>query len=155
MEIRRSLVRLISTIGFHILVRWHLHIESGPGRENKGNINVICSHITKSPRLKHASMIHHCRYNSTSKLYLNFIPWITALHSWFRNANVHTQGHLTGLRWMYNDNMVLTTWMNLATTGDCWNAWDWIRNLTYFKLTSRQQHPYQSPKLLWLSMIAY
>ena len=30
MEIRRSYDRLISTIGFPILVRWHLYIESGP-----------------------------------------------------------------------------------------------------------------------------
>ena len=29
-EIRRSYDRLISTMGFPILVRWHLHIESGP-----------------------------------------------------------------------------------------------------------------------------
>ena len=30
MEIRRSYDRLISTMGFPILVRWHLYIESGP-----------------------------------------------------------------------------------------------------------------------------
>ena len=30
MEIRRSYDRLISTIGFPILIRWHLYIESGP-----------------------------------------------------------------------------------------------------------------------------
>ena len=30
MEIRRSYDRLNSTMGFHILVRWHLYIESGP-----------------------------------------------------------------------------------------------------------------------------
>ena len=30
MEIRRSYDRLISTIGFPILVRWHLYIEQGP-----------------------------------------------------------------------------------------------------------------------------
>ena len=30
MEIRRSWDRLISTMGFPILVRWHLYIESGP-----------------------------------------------------------------------------------------------------------------------------
>ena len=30
MEIRRSLDRLISTMGFPILVRWQLYIESGP-----------------------------------------------------------------------------------------------------------------------------
>ena len=30
MEIRRSYDRLISTVGFPILVRWHLNIESGP-----------------------------------------------------------------------------------------------------------------------------
>ena len=30
MEIRRSYDRLISTVGFPMLVRWHLHIESGP-----------------------------------------------------------------------------------------------------------------------------
>ena len=30
MEIRRSYGRLISTMGFPILVRWHLYIESGP-----------------------------------------------------------------------------------------------------------------------------
>ena len=29
-EIRRSYDRLISTIGFPILIRWHLYIESGP-----------------------------------------------------------------------------------------------------------------------------
>ena len=30
MEVRRSYDRLISTMGFPILVRWHLYIESGP-----------------------------------------------------------------------------------------------------------------------------
>ena len=30
MEIRRSYDRLVSTMGFPILVRWHLYIESGP-----------------------------------------------------------------------------------------------------------------------------
>ena len=30
MEIRRSYDRLISTMGFPILVRWHCYIESGP-----------------------------------------------------------------------------------------------------------------------------
>ena len=30
MEIRRSYDRLISTMGFPILVRWHIYIESGP-----------------------------------------------------------------------------------------------------------------------------
>ena len=30
MEIRRSYDRLISTVGFPILVRWHIYIESGP-----------------------------------------------------------------------------------------------------------------------------
>ena len=30
MEIRRSYDRLTSTMGFPILVRWHLYIESGP-----------------------------------------------------------------------------------------------------------------------------
>ena len=30
MEIRRTYDRLISTIGFPILIRWHLYIESGP-----------------------------------------------------------------------------------------------------------------------------
>ena len=29
-EIRRSYDHIISTMGFHILVRWHLYIESGP-----------------------------------------------------------------------------------------------------------------------------
>ena len=32
MEIRRSYDRLISIMGFPILVRWHLYIESGPWR---------------------------------------------------------------------------------------------------------------------------
>ena len=32
MEIRRSYDRLISTMGFPILVRWHLYIESAPRR---------------------------------------------------------------------------------------------------------------------------
>ena len=30
MEIRQSYNRLISTMGFPVLVRWHLYIESGP-----------------------------------------------------------------------------------------------------------------------------
>ena len=36
MEIRRSYDHLISTMGFPILVRWHLHIESGPWLGNIG-----------------------------------------------------------------------------------------------------------------------
>ena len=32
MELRRSYYRLISTMGFPILVRWHIYIESGPWR---------------------------------------------------------------------------------------------------------------------------
>ena len=36
MEIRRSYDRFISTMGFPILVRWHLYIESGPCCEDFG-----------------------------------------------------------------------------------------------------------------------
>ena len=37
MEIRRSHDRLISTMGFPILVRWHLYIESGPSTQHSTN----------------------------------------------------------------------------------------------------------------------
>ena len=44
MEIRRSYDRLISTMGFPILVEWHLYFESGP--------NDWCPHHTRpGPRL--------------------------------------------------------------------------------------------------------
>ena len=39
-EIRRSYDRLISTMGFPILVRWHLYIESGP-RPSFGNSHYV------------------------------------------------------------------------------------------------------------------
>ena len=38
MEIRRSYDRLISTMGFPILVRWHLYIESGPRILNEAKL---------------------------------------------------------------------------------------------------------------------
>ena len=41
MEIRRSYERLISTIGFPILVRWHLYIESGPRRVNLPSVGSV------------------------------------------------------------------------------------------------------------------
>ena len=40
MEIRRSYDRLISTLGFPLLVRWHLFIESGPRPSER----VLCRH---------------------------------------------------------------------------------------------------------------
>ena len=45
MEIRRSYNRLISTMGFPILVRWHLYIESRPRFLNKHMIpkSLCCS----------------------------------------------------------------------------------------------------------------
>ena len=49
MEIRRSYDRLLSTMGFPILVRWHLYIESGPW-----------SH---QPECRHISKYHHITDN--------------------------------------------------------------------------------------------
>ena len=54
MEIRRSYDRLISTMGFPILVRWHLYIESGPWvlhfilhcTPNDKSVVTICSMIS-------------------------------------------------------------------------------------------------------------
>ena len=57
MEIRRSYDRLISTMGFPILVRWHLYIKSGPlspvlstlvlltGRPAANECRLSCHHI--------------------------------------------------------------------------------------------------------------
>ena len=42
MEIRRSYDRLISTMGFPILVRWHLYIESGPRTLTISNTICYC-----------------------------------------------------------------------------------------------------------------
>ena len=43
MEIRRSCNRLISTMGFPLLVRWHLYIESGPRYFAKKYSLPLCS----------------------------------------------------------------------------------------------------------------
>ena len=45
MEIRRSYDRLISTMGFPILVRWHLYIESAPRTELGFHYPVVVLHI--------------------------------------------------------------------------------------------------------------
>ena len=44
-EIRRSYDRLISTMGFPILVRWHLYIESGPWKTVVSNVFLLVSHL--------------------------------------------------------------------------------------------------------------
>ena len=59
-EIRRSYDRLISTMGFPILVRWHLYIESGPwcgGSISNGPHITIFSVIFFAPLCFHSTSL--------------------------------------------------------------------------------------------------
>ena len=47
-EIRRSYDRLISTMGFPILVRWHLYIESGPWSLPLITVTLLPAQLTES-----------------------------------------------------------------------------------------------------------
>ena len=78
MEIRRSYDRLISTMGFPLLVRWHLYIESGP--------RCHCVHVMSMPAL----------WNWSRECHLGQFPLLNqfrgvAFPLWERKLNVMSQ----------------------------------------------------------------
>ena len=58
-EIRRSFDCLISTMGFTILVRWHLYIESGPWFRNITDISSWIKFVLGSVRISAQSECQH------------------------------------------------------------------------------------------------
>ena len=85
-EIRWSYDRLISTMGFPILVRWHLHIESGPrlSYSTSAWVNWRIENCTTQKTCFPAdlcSSVSYCsRCTSFSQIYMfKFITWVTVV----------------------------------------------------------------------------
>ena len=83
MEIRRSYDRLISTMGFPILVRWHLYIESGPCRPMFLSLNMM-SWVCIGSGNGLAPNRHQAIARTNADLFwiLNFIWW-RGIFYWF------------------------------------------------------------------------
>ena len=78
MEIRRPYDRLISTKGFHILVRWHLYIESGPRCHNNIFWSVGFMGKKSDRRIQYTYLI---------SFFTSFITWFIRVSGlWARNV---------------------------------------------------------------------
>ena len=87
-EIRRSHDRLISTMGFPILVRCHLYIESGPRRESCSTGTVAHKETKESYDCKTS---HFEKNNNTSGKYDSIIIGLYLIFRWHVTQHVETE----------------------------------------------------------------
>ena len=122
MEIRRSYDRLISTMGFPILIRWHLYIESRPWQMRFHSYRRLQSHYAPLPSIRLLMLV-----NNLWQLALRLIGWNTPTDLW-------DCGHTKG--WGYGG---LTDWQ----WGKLWNK-NSVRWLEYcHRLPCRSPNQYR------------
>ena len=154
MEIRRSYDRLISTMGFPILVRCHLYIELGPraaaalrGLEYDGRLFMGCTHLSNwrpnqttgySLVIIFTQPFHACNYLSNLWLRLGFPKCKHSMAKLPRHVQLH---HNVGRKSKMTDKLLLRAYQLSRSTWrfqfvDENSTWRCLGEITWSKLLS-------------------